>query len=92
VKLVIISYDIQDDRVRTRLAKKLKDFGTRVQKSVFEADINEKELTRLLKLLNSIVLEKDDSIRLYQICAACDQRITIWGVGQVTRDQDYYIV
>ncbi|RMG21471.1 MAG: CRISPR-associated endonuclease Cas2, partial [Methanobacteriota archaeon] len=41
--LIVISYDIEKDRTRSRLAKKLKDFGPRVQKSVFEADIGEGE-------------------------------------------------
>lgn len=89
--LVIISYDIEDDKTRTRLAHQLKDFGPRVQFSVFEADISESELRRLTKLLAAVDLAKDDSIRLYRVCEACAEKITIWGSGKVTQDQDYYI-
>lgn len=32
----LISYDIPDDRRRVRVAKTLKDYGDRVQYSVFE--------------------------------------------------------
>jgi len=90
--LIIVSYDIEKDRTRTRLAKKLKNFGPRVQKSVFEADVGEEELQKLREILNKVKLDKEDSIRLYQLCAACDDKITIWGVGEVTEDKDYYLV
>ena len=88
--LVLISYDIENNRTRTRLAHKLKDFGPRVQLSVFEADVTEKELKRLKVMLTEIELEKDDSIRLYQICETCFKKVKIWGSGEVTKDREYY--
>ncbi len=89
--LVIVSYDIEKNRTRTRLAKKLKDFGPRVQKSVFEADITEDEMSKLFELLEKVQLEENDSIRLYRICAGCQKNINIWGIGEITEDKDFYI-
>jgi len=89
---VLISYDIKKDKTRTRLAKKLLDFGPRVQKSVFEADINDKELEKLQQLLGAVELGKEDSVRLYRLCAECKNKVHIWGVGEVTTDKDFYIV
>ena len=89
--LILISYDIEDDKTRTKLAKKLLDFGPRVQFSVFEADITENELTKLLGLINKVKLVENDSIRLYYICEACVRKIKIWGQGIVTKDKPYYI-
>jgi CRISPR-associated protein Cas2 len=89
--LLIISYDITDNKKRTRLAKKLKDFGPRVQKSVFEADVNKTELEKLFAILHQVELDDDDSIRLYRICSQCAGVIKIWGCGEVTKDEDYYI-
>ncbi len=88
---VIVSYDISNDRTRDRLAKKLLDFGPRVQFSVFEADIEQKELINLKKLLGKTKLEEGDSIRLYKLCGDCVKDITIWGEGEVTKDKDFYI-
>ena len=90
--LILISYDISDDKKRTRLAKKLKDFGPRVQYSVFEADVQKEELDKLKKILDQTELENSDSIRLYRLCLECKKSITIWGEGQITEDKDYYIV
>ena len=89
--LVIVSYDISDDRTRDRLAKKLLDFGPRVQFSVFEADVKQKELSKLEKLLAKTKLEEGDSIRLYKLCSDCVKNIKIWGEGEVTKDKDFYI-
>lgn len=89
--LILISYDIIEDKKRNRLAKRLKDFGTRVQKSVFEADVTEKEFKKLKQALGLVKLEKNESIRLYQLCEACKGRIQIWGTGKVTEDEDFYI-
>ena len=89
--LILVSYDIEKDKTRTRLANKLKDFGPRVQKSVFEGDVKQEELKKLTKMLEQVKLEKNDSIRLYRICAECSGKIKIWGHGEVTKDKDYYI-
>lgn len=89
--LVLITYDIEKDRTRTRLAHRLKDFGRRVQYSVFEADITEHELPRLRRRLARVKLGEHDSIRLYRICGECKQDIQIWGIGEVTQDREYYI-
>ncbi len=89
--LIIVSYDIEDDKIRTKLAHKLKDFGPRVQYSVFEADVKAEELQKLIKQLQQITLGENDSIRLYRICEHCAGKVTIWGKGEVTKDKDYYL-
>ncbi len=83
IMLVLVSYDIKDDKTRTRLAKKLLDFGPRVQFSVFEADVSSKELTRLKQMLGKVKLGERDSIRLYNLCETC--------FGKVTKDKEIYI-
>ena len=89
--LIVISYDIEDDNTRNKLAKKLKDYGPGVQKSVFEADVSPKEINELKNLLQKVKLKKNDSIRFYQICESCQQKVCIWGKGEVTQDREYYI-
>ncbi len=89
--LILISYDLENDRSRARLAKLLQDFGPRVQKSVFEADVQPKEFERLCAKLAKFPLGKEDSIRLYQLCRDCGQKVRIWGVGRVTQDAKFYI-
>jgi len=89
---ILVSYDISDDKKRTKLAKKLKDFGPRVQYSVFEADVKKAELEKLNTILAAIELEQGESIRLYKLCQECIRSVKIWGEGEITADKDYYIV
>ena len=88
----VISYDIPDNRRRTRLAKVLLDFGERVQYSVFEADLDKKLFDRLLQRVNNEINDQEDSVRIYPLCSTCETGITIFGQGQVIEDKDVYIL
>ena len=88
----MISYDIPDNRRRTRLAKVLLDFGERVQYSVFEADLDKKLFDRLLQRVNNEINDQEDSVRIYPLCSTYETGITIFGQGQVIEDKDVYIL
>jgi len=53
-----ISYDIANDRRRSRVAHLLEDHGKRVQYSVFDCILNERELQRLRKKLDLPITRK----------------------------------
>lgn len=76
----IITYDIEDDRLRNRVAKILLDAGLhRVQKSVFEGEIRQKDFSKLkAKLKKSI--KGHDSIRYYISCEECRQKTVVQGM------------
>ena len=79
---VVISYDIADDRRRTRLAKFLEGFGDRVQYSVFEAELDESQLNDLIRDGRKIIDELEDSLRVYRLCAKCERLIEVMGCGK----------
>lgn len=94
--MYLISYDIENDRVRNKIAKELENYGARVQYSVFECRISEKiykELyAKLLELMND---EKSGNIRIYNICAKCTERITTIGVKEEPYNfeiEDFFII
>lgn len=89
---VLISYDITEDKTRTRLAKRLKDFGKRAQYSVFEAEITPAEMKNLRQTLARVKLGPRDSIRLYVLCGTCRTNISLWGSGEIAEDPDYVII
>ena len=45
--LILVTYDIADPRRLRRVAKVSEGFGRRVQKSVFECELDERGLNRL---------------------------------------------
>ena len=52
---LVVSYDVPDDRRRTRLAKILKDFGARVQYSVFECLLEDEQVDALRKRVERLI-------------------------------------
>lgn len=87
-----ISYDICDDHRRLQVAKVLKDFGERVQRSVFEANLQAEELERLKRRVTQHLDPAADSLRIYPLCAACVPRVEILGLGVVTQDPEVIII
>ena len=64
--LVLVIYDIVDNKRRNRLAKFLCGYGFRIQKSAFELMINHHQYKVLLRDLEKYADDKD-SIRVYKI-------------------------
>lgn len=88
----LITYDIPDDNRRLRLAKALKDFGERVQYSVFECLLDEKLAGAMLEHIKKEIREEEDRVRVYQLCEGCKRTVKIFGEGVLTEDPEVYIV
>jgi len=52
----LVSYDIPDDKRRTKLAKTIKDFGDRVQYSVFECLLDKSLLDKMTDRIDKIIV------------------------------------
>jgi len=90
-QFIVISYDISDNKRRTKVAKTLEDFGKRVQYSVFECLLLPAEFIKLKKRLKPYVREARDTIRFYFIGAEDVSRIQMMGAGKVTEEKPYFI-
>jgi len=89
--LIVVSYDIPDDRRRLQLSKTLKDFGERVQWSVFECHLDDHQLERLRRRMLGLIEAKEDSVRIYRLCASCERNLETLGRAERTEDPDIYI-
>ena len=89
-QFVVVSYDIPDDRRRTKVMKTLKNFGAHIQYSVFECRLEKDELGKMRRSLKRLA-RKEDSIRLYFIAQDDVPRIEILGNGGVTPDSLFYL-
>jgi len=73
---IIISYDIPNDRRRTKIHDALKDYGAWVQYSVFECDLTKKEFLKLRQRLKELLSDDEgESIRFYVLCEECQKNI-----------------
>jgi CRISPR-associated protein Cas2 len=87
----IIAYDVTDDAKRTKLANLLLGYGERVQKSVFEADLEPAEVQEILKLAANYI-SGTDSLRLYPQCRTCAGRVASLGALPTGLTNDFWIV
>ncbi len=88
---VVVCYDIRSDQRRNKVGKILEGFGTRVQKSVFECDLQLKHLQKLKQRLTK-VLGDEDSVRYYYLCANCLPKVEVINGPPVTHTQLYFAV
>ncbi len=85
--LVLITYDVATSdeggaRRLRRVARACADYGLRVQKSVFECQVGQKEWVALrARLLDEVKVERD-SLRFYFLDAEAIQRTEHHGVGK----------
>ena len=88
----VISYDVPDDRRRLKIAKALEQVGTRVQYSVFEAYLEDKDLTQLRQRLKRVLDPKTDGLRMYRLCGECRRTVETIGRGGVLPEPALVIV
>ena len=88
----LIAYDIADAKRLRVTAKICKDYGFRVEYSVFECDLNMERLDKLLSELKAVINIKEDTILCYPICSACEKRIRRLGNIRDTPKKELYIL
>jgi CRISPR-associated protein Cas2 len=62
---LLITYDIENTKKRTKLATLLEKYGVRVNYSVFELDIKKQILEELFIKMKNLT-DKNDSVRIYR--------------------------
>ncbi len=89
---LVISYDVVDDKRRLKVAKLLTDFGQRVQKSVFECDLDDRRFLALKQKLEKVIHHEEDSVRYYLLCGRCRRAVEVSGWGAVREEEELIIV
>ena len=86
---VVITYDISEDKRRTKIHKVLKSYGQWMQFSVFECVLTATEYARLRNRLNKLIQPEEDSIRFYFLCECCQRKVERIG-GELVRDDTIF--
>jgi CRISPR-associated protein Cas2 len=78
--LTVFSYDVSEDKRRTRISRLLEKQAARVQYSVFETRMTEARCLSLSQRL-AAQLGEGDSLRVYVISASGESRSRVYGNG-----------
>jgi CRISPR-associated protein Cas2 len=88
----VICYDIADDARRSRVANCLLDFGSRVQESVFIANLDDELSGRMWERLTRLVQAETDRLHVFEMCAACCGKTRALGQAELIADREFYII
>src|SRR5437868_8756734 len=87
----VITYDIPDDKRRTKVHEVLLGFGKWTQYSLFECFLSRKDVILLQSKLGEHLIEAQDSVRFYPLCANCVEKVETIG-GPPPQDMLVYVV
>jgi len=85
MSMLLVAYDITDDRRRTRVTKVLARRGRRVQYSVFL--LSSGTPGEVAAELSPLIEAREDNVRVHVLCAACDQKAVMLGTAAVRVDE-----
>lgn len=72
---LVIAYDITNDDRRNKISNILSAHGKRVNKSVFECFLKEKEIQRLKNRIEGLLKKSEDIVLYYYLCKGCLDKI-----------------
>ena len=90
--MLLVSYDISNDKVRTKFSKFLSKFGFRLQYSVFEIRNSETVLNNITKEIENTYekfFTEEDSIIIFNLSATCKK--TCYGYAK-NEDKDFFLI
>lgn len=87
--LVVVTYDVSTEtaagrRRLRRVARVCESMGQRVQKSVFECQVNEMQLDKLERALLAEIDQTQDNLRFYRISESAQIRVEQYGIFRST--------
>lgn len=89
--MILISYDISNNKKRARFNKYIKQFGHMIQYSVYEIDNSEKILNNIIADINNKFLktfDEEDSVYIFQLSNSCK----IQKFGYARHDDDSLLI
>ena len=76
---IVVSYDISDDKRRTKIHKILSSYGQWMQYSLFECFLKPKQFVTLQQAIEQLIKPAEDSVCIYVLDAGAVKRTITYG-------------
>lgn len=90
--MIVVSYDISDDKLRTKFSKYLSKFGHRLQYSVFEIDNSKRIVDNIVTDIKNRFekcFTQQDSVIIFKLYSSCE----VLRFGYAKNDEkDFFII
>ena len=90
--MLLISYDISNDKIRTKFSKFLSKFGFRLQYSVFEINNSDTVLQNITTEIENTYMKlftEEDSIIIFKLSETCKK--TCYGYTK-NEDKEFFLI
>ena len=90
--MLLISYDISNDKIRTKFSKFLSKFGFRLQYSVFEINNSDSVLQNITTEIENTYMKlftEEDSIIIFKLSETCKK--TCYGYAK-NEDKEFFLI
>jgi CRISPR-associated protein Cas2 len=84
---ILVTYDVATETAAGRrrlrqVAQVCKDYGQRVQKSVFECTVNEMQYETLRHRLLKCINKEEDNLRIYRLIGPKERYVESYGIDR----------
>ncbi|MBT8763529.1 CRISPR-associated endonuclease Cas2 [Desulfohalobiaceae bacterium Ax17] len=76
---ILVIYDICDEKRLNKVARLMESYGQRVQRSVFECELDKNALRRLQQQLARIINKDEDAVKFFRLCNRCWEKCVVLG-------------
>lgn len=90
---MIVTYDIADPRRLNKVAKIIKEYGVRVQKSIFEVEVDARRFNEMRARVEELIKASEDGVKYFPLCEKCAGTVEIIGQGVfIDPDEEYSVL
>jgi len=89
---MIVAYDIADPKRLQKIAKVMKDYGIRVQKSIFEVEVSEASFREMRGRAEMILEPAVDGVKFFPLCERCSDTLVAFGLCAVFPEEGTVLV
>jgi len=83
---MVIAYDIAHPRRLNRISRIMKDYGMRVQKSIFIADLDALQFAQMRNRVEHAMELAEDAVKYFPLCDRCSD--TLIAVGREAHEYE----
>jgi CRISPR-associated protein Cas2 len=91
VTFLVVAYDVRDRRRLRRVAKMMEQYGSRVQRSVFECRLGKERMLCLFADIKRVINRRQDKVTVITLCQSCVHRSERFIDSGFTIDADVYV-
>ena len=89
---MIVAYDIAHPKRLQRIARVMKDYGLRVQKSIFEVDVNDCQFREMKCRAEAEMVAEEDGVKFFPMCGRCSDTVLTLGKNIRIEEQASYLI